>query len=68
MIVSGEPVKAAEALRLGFVDAVLEGPLEQAAIAWARENAGRSFTLARKREDRIKGADLAAFDAAATAC
>jgi 3-hydroxyacyl-CoA dehydrogenase len=67
MIVTGEPVKAAEAMRLGFVDAVLEGPLEQAAIAWARENAGRSFTLARKRDDKIKGADMAAFDAAAAA-
>ncbi|MFL1463209.1 3-hydroxyacyl-CoA dehydrogenase NAD-binding domain-containing protein [Roseococcus sp. DSY-14] len=67
MIVTGEPVSAAEAQRLGFVDAVLDGKLEQAAIAWARENAGRSFTLARKREDRIQGADMAAFDAAAAA-
>ncbi|WP_207541080.1 3-hydroxyacyl-CoA dehydrogenase NAD-binding domain-containing protein [Sabulicella rubraurantiaca] len=67
MIVSGEPVKAAEALKLGFIDAVLEGPLEQAAVAWARENAGRSFTLARKRDDKIKGADMAAFDSAAAA-
>ncbi len=67
MIVTGEPVAAAEAQRLGFVDAVLDGPLEAAAIAWARENLGRSFTLARRREDRIKGADLAAFDAAAAA-
>ncbi|MCW8085165.1 3-hydroxyacyl-CoA dehydrogenase NAD-binding domain-containing protein [Sabulicella glaciei] len=65
MIVSGEPVKAAEALKLGFIDAVVEGPLEQAAVAWARENAGRSFTLARKRDDKIRGADMAAFDAAA---
>ena len=65
IIVPGEPVPAAEALRLGIIDAVLEGPLEGAAVAWARENAGRSFTLARKREDRIKGADLAAFDALA---
>ena len=67
MIVTGEPVPAAEAQKLGFVDAVLDGPLEQAAVAWARENAARSFTLARKREDRIKGADMAAFDAAAAA-
>jgi 3-hydroxyacyl-CoA dehydrogenase len=65
MIVSGEPVTAAEALALGFVDAVLEGPLEAAAVEWARANAGRSFTLARKREDKVKGADLAAFDALA---
>jgi 3-hydroxyacyl-CoA dehydrogenase len=65
MIVSGEPVTAAEAYKLGFVDAVLDGPLEAAAVEWARANAGRSFTLARKREDKIKGADLTAFDALA---
>lgn len=63
MIVSGEPVSAGEALKLGFVDAVLDGPLEAAAVEWARANAQRSFTLARKREDKIKGADLVAFDA-----
>ena len=66
MIVSGDPVSAGEALKLGFVDAVLDGPLEAAAVEWARANAARSFTLARKREDKIKGADLAAFDALAT--
>jgi 3-hydroxyacyl-CoA dehydrogenase len=67
MIVSGDPVSAGEALKLGFVDAVLDGPLEAAAVEWARANAQRSFTLARKREDKIKGADLAAFDALAAA-
>jgi len=63
MIVGGDPVTAGEALKLGFVDAVLDGPLEAAAVEWARMNAGRGFTLARKREDKIKGADLAGFDA-----
>ena len=67
MIVSGDPVGPAAALKLGFIDAVLEGDLEHAAIAWARENAGRSFTLARNRTDRIAGQDMAAFDAAAKA-
>ena len=67
IIVTGEPVKAEEAVRLGFVDAVLEGELEHAAIEWARAAAkgGRVFTLARNRRDRIAGADLVAFDAAA---
>ncbi|TCZ66743.1 3-hydroxyacyl-CoA dehydrogenase NAD-binding domain-containing protein [Roseicella aquatilis] len=69
LIVSGEPVGAEEAQRLGFVDAVLPNgtgsDLEHAAIAWARENAGRSFTLARDREDRIAGYDAAKFDEAA---
>jgi 3-hydroxyacyl-CoA dehydrogenase len=66
LIVSGEPVAAEEAARLGFIDAVLPGgDLEGAAVAWARENAGRQFTLARNRTDRIKGQDMAAFDEAA---
>ncbi|HEV7455458.1 MAG TPA: 3-hydroxyacyl-CoA dehydrogenase NAD-binding domain-containing protein [Roseococcus sp.] len=65
IIVGGDPVSAAEAQKLGFIDAVLDGPLEAAAVEWARQNSGRSFTLARKRDDKIKGADLAAFDALA---
>ncbi|MCX8132833.1 MAG: 3-hydroxyacyl-CoA dehydrogenase NAD-binding domain-containing protein [Roseococcus sp.] len=65
LIVSGDPVTAAEALKLGFIDAVLEGPLEAAAVEWARAHAGRGFVLARRREDKVKGADLAAFDALA---
>jgi 3-hydroxyacyl-CoA dehydrogenase len=65
LIVSGEPVTPEEAERLGFVDAVLGGELEHAAIAWARENAGKSFTLARNRTDRIAGYDAAQFDEAA---
>ena len=65
LIVSGEPVTPEEAERLGFVDAVLSGELEHAAIAWARENAGTSFTLARNRTDRIAGYDAAQFDEAA---
>ncbi|WP_043364252.1 3-hydroxyacyl-CoA dehydrogenase NAD-binding domain-containing protein [Belnapia sp. F-4-1] len=64
IIVGGEPVTAEQAVKLGFVDAVLEGPLEQAAVDWARANAGRQFTLARNRNDKIAGYDAAAFDAA----
>ncbi|MDB5412899.1 MAG: fatty oxidation complex subunit alpha [Rubritepida sp.] len=67
IIVTGEPVSAAEALKLGFLDAIVDDPLEASAVAWARQHAGDSFTLARKREDKIHGADLAAFDAAAAA-
>ena len=68
MIVSGEPVTAEEAQRLGFVDAVLPpGDLEKAAVAWARDAAasGRRFVLARERTDKIQGQGMAAFDAAA---
>ena len=64
IIVGGEPVSAEQAVKLGFVDAVVDGPLETAAVEWARANAGRSFTLARNRSDKIAGYDAAAFDAA----
>jgi 3-hydroxyacyl-CoA dehydrogenase len=67
MIVTGDPVGAQEAAKLGIVDAVLEGDFEKAAIAWAREAAtsGRTFVLARNRKDRIQGQDMTAFDEAA---
>ncbi|MFC7538910.1 enoyl-CoA hydratase/isomerase family protein [Siccirubricoccus deserti] len=59
LIVSGDPVSAEEAVKLGFIDAVVEGDLEKGAVAWARANAGKSFTLARNRTDRIAGYDAA---------
>ncbi|MBC4016217.1 enoyl-CoA hydratase/isomerase family protein [Siccirubricoccus deserti] len=65
LIVSGDPVSAEEAVKLGFIDAVVEGDLEKGAVAWARANAGKSFTLARNRTDRIAGYDAAKFDEAA---
>lgn len=67
IIVTGEPISAGEAVKLGAINAIVEGPLELAAIAWARAHLGDSFTLASKREDKIKGADLASFDAVAAA-
>ena len=65
LIVSGDPVSAEEAAKLGFVDAVLQGELEHAAIGWAREHAGEKFVLAKSRTDRIAGYDAARFDEAA---
>ncbi|MCO6415756.1 3-hydroxyacyl-CoA dehydrogenase NAD-binding domain-containing protein [Siccirubricoccus sp. KC 17139] len=65
LIVSGDPVGPEEALKLGFIDAVLPGDLERAAVAWARQHAGDKFTLARHRTDKIAGYDAAAFDEAA---
>ncbi|WP_149535414.1 3-hydroxyacyl-CoA dehydrogenase NAD-binding domain-containing protein [Siccirubricoccus phaeus] len=65
LIVTGDPVSPAEALKLGFIDAVLEGELEHAAVAWARQHAGDKFVLAKNRTDRIAGYDAAAFDEAA---
>ena len=67
IIVSGDPIKASEAHKLGFVDAIIEGDLEAGAVAFARANLGKTFTLARNRTDKIAGQDMAAFDAAAGA-
>ena len=63
IIVSGDPVKAEQAVKLGFVDAIVEGELEAAAVAWAKANIGKTFTLARNRTDKIEGQDPAAYDA-----
>lgn len=63
IIVTGDPVTPAEAHRLGFVDAILDGDLERAAIAWAREHAETKFVLAKDRKPPAY--DAAAFDAAA---
>ncbi|MFC7474860.1 3-hydroxyacyl-CoA dehydrogenase NAD-binding domain-containing protein [Dankookia sp. GCM10030260] len=65
LIVSGDPVPSEEAAKLGFVDAVVQGDLEHAAIAWARQHAGDKFVLAKHRTDRIAGYDAAKFDEAA---
>jgi 3-hydroxyacyl-CoA dehydrogenase len=67
IIVSGDPIKATEAHKLGFVDAIIDADLEAGAIAFARANLGKTFTLARNRTDKIAGQDMAAFDAAAGA-
>jgi 3-hydroxyacyl-CoA dehydrogenase len=63
IIISGDPIPAEKAVKLGFVDAVIEGDLEAGAVAWAKAAIGRSFALARNRTDRIAGQDPAAFDA-----
>jgi 3-hydroxyacyl-CoA dehydrogenase len=65
IIVSGDPILAPEALKLGVISAVVEGDLEKGAIAWAREHAGDKFIMAKHRTDRIAGQDMAAFDEAA---
>jgi 3-hydroxyacyl-CoA dehydrogenase len=63
IIVSGDPIPAAKALKLGVIDAIIEGDLEAGAVAWAKANIGKTFTLARNRTDRIEGQDPAAYDA-----
>ncbi len=63
LIVSGDSVSAEAAQKLGFVDAVLPGELEAEAVKWAEAHAGKTFTLARNRKDRIEGQDATAYDA-----
>jgi 3-hydroxyacyl-CoA dehydrogenase len=69
MILSGEPIPAADALASGLVDAIVEGDLATAAIAFARRVVAerRPLLLARDRDDKIAPArgDMAKFDAAA---
>lgn len=63
IIVSGDPIAATKAQKLGFVDAIVEGDLEAGAVAWAKANVGKTFALARNRTDKTSGQDPAAYDA-----
>ncbi len=63
IIVSGDPIAATKAQKLGFVDAIIEGDLEAGAVAWAKANIGKTFTLARNRTDKTSEQDPAAYDA-----
>ena len=54
MCVSGKPVKAPEALRLGLIDRIIEGDLRKGAIAFAREMAARgSHPRTRDRVEKL---------------
>ena len=53
MLVSGRPVKAAEALASGLVDAVLDGDLETGAVAFARTRASRPEPHPKTRERAV---------------
>lgn len=67
MIVSGEPVSAAEALSLGLVDAAAEGEGAEAALFAAVEFAekmldeGRNAVPVNARDDKLQGVDPALF-------
>lgn len=63
MCVSGEPVNAARALDYGIVDRIVEGDLLPAAVAFAREAAGKPFRRTRDRDEKLT-ADPALFEAA----
>jgi 3-hydroxyacyl-CoA dehydrogenase len=66
MIVSGEPIGAAEASDDGIIDEIVEGDLTEAAIDFARRivREGRPLRLVRDREEKLIGEGFA--DAAET--
>ena len=54
MCVSGKPVAAAEALRLGLIDRIIEGDLLRGAVAFAREKAAQAGPPPKTRDRRDK--------------
>src|SRR5579863_8823535 len=50
LCVSGKPIRAAEALKLGLIDRVIEGDLLTGAVAFAREIADQGGALRKTRE------------------
>jgi len=55
MILSGDPIPATEALQVGLIDAIVEGDLTAAAVAFARVTVaqGRAPVLARNRDGKL---------------
>ena len=49
----GNPIKAAEALKLGIVDRIIEGDLLTGALAFAREVAGKPTRKTRARNEKL---------------
>jgi 3-hydroxyacyl-CoA dehydrogenase len=56
MCVSGNPINAEEALRLGIVDRIIEGDLLAGALAFAREVAGKPGPKTRERNEKLGSA------------
>src|ERR1700720_3193385 len=56
MCVSGNPVNAEEALKLGIVDRIVEGDLLAGAIAFAREVTGKPAPKTRERDEKLGNA------------
>src|SRR5207302_1678166 len=57
MCVEGNPVKAAEAHRLGIVDAIIDGDLLSGAVAFARDAATRPAPKTRERNGKLGTAE-----------
>ena len=59
MCVSGKPLKAPEALRIGLIDRIIEGDLRTGAIAFAREMASRgSHVRTRDRVEKLGSPEM----------
>ena len=56
MCVSGNPIHAEEALKLGIVDRIIEGDLLAGALAFAREAAGKPAAKTRERDGKLGNA------------
>jgi 3-hydroxyacyl-CoA dehydrogenase len=63
MAATGNPISAKEAYEAGLVDRLIEGDLEQHAVAYAEEvKAVRPIPRTSERQDKIEGTDPAVFD------
>jgi 3-hydroxyacyl-CoA dehydrogenase len=69
MILSGDPIPAKDALDAGLIDAIVDGDIVIAGVAFARRAIAekRPLLLARNRDEKLAAAraDIATFDAAA---
>ncbi|MEA2998643.1 MAG: 3-hydroxyacyl-CoA dehydrogenase [Sphingomonadales bacterium] len=62
MAATGNPISAKEAYEIGLVDRLIEGDLEQHAVAYAEEVKDvRPIPRASERQDKIEGTDPAVF-------
>jgi 3-hydroxyacyl-CoA dehydrogenase len=66
MIVSGDPIPAAQAAKGGVIDKIIEGDLLEGSIAYAKELAARQAPLRKVRDINVEASTLAAgfFDEA----
>jgi 3-hydroxyacyl-CoA dehydrogenase len=63
MVTSGTPIGAKEACEIGLIDRLIEGDLQQHAVAYAEEVRDvRPLPKSSERQDKIAGADPGVFD------
>ena len=64
LMTSGAPIAAAKAQALGLVDKIIDGDLEQGAIAWARELLAADARPRRTSEQAVPEYEAGVFDGA----